>query len=56
MLETFCLLFLKAIEVVSIENPRQTGGNTVAYVAREGPVSDFEGVLNTVRNCVATVK
>ena len=31
------------------------GGGTMTFVARECPVSDFQGVLNTVRKCVATV-
>ena len=50
-----CPLFFIVMEVVFIENPRQTAGDTIAYVARESPVFDFEDVLNTVHNCVATV-
>ena len=41
-------------------SPLKTRGKprveTIAYVvARESPVSDIEGVLNTVRNFVATL-
>ena len=48
-------LFLTATDVISIESPRQTAGDAMAYVARESPVSDIEGVSNTVRNFGATV-
>ena len=50
-----CLLLLTVINVIVIENPRQTAGDTIAFVARESPVSDFECVLKDSRNCVATV-
>ena len=33
--------------VICFESPRPTAGDTIAYVARENPVSDFEGVLKT---------
>ena len=40
-------LFFTVIDIVSIENLRQTTGDTIAYVAQESLVSDFEGVLKT---------
>ena len=49
-------MFFRALDVISIENPRQTAGDTIAYVARESPVSEIECVLSTLRNRVATVK
>ena len=30
-------------------------GDTIAFVAVESPVSDFEGVIDTIPNCLATV-
>ena len=30
-------------------------GDTIAFVARESPVSGFVGVKTTLRNCFATV-
>ena len=48
-------MFFTANDVIPVESPRQSAGNTIAYVARESLVSDFEGVLYTVRSCVATV-
>ena len=42
-------------DVISTESPRQTAGDTTAYAARESQISETEGVLNTLRNGVATV-
>ena len=47
--------FFTAVDAISIECPRQTAADTIALVARDSPVSDIWGVLNTVRNCIATV-
>ena len=48
-------LFLITIDVISFENPTQTAGDTTAFVAQVSPASDVKGVVNTIRNCVASV-